>query len=137
MLDCLASSGFLDDDDVMQFARGFYRERQEALSSALVRDFGWAALDAHRASVGMVALARAELEEEERESKEEEEGGGTGEANDVSNAPSSSSTRVDRKRAPVATRGSPDASTEKAKDATNATTTAQPPAPWKSSSTAR
>ena len=57
----IISSGFVDDNDIIQFARGFL-SREEVLSRLLIHDFGWKALDAHRARVGMAALARSELQ---------------------------------------------------------------------------
>jgi len=57
-----SSSGFLNDNEIIQFARGFL-SREEVLSRILIQDFGWKALDAHRARVGIVSLARAELGE--------------------------------------------------------------------------
>ena len=54
----LAATGFADDDEVVHFARGF-ASREERISTALIDDFGWAAMDAHRARVGIVGLLAA------------------------------------------------------------------------------
>jgi len=58
----LFTAGFVDDNDLVQFAKGFVK-REEVLSDILIRDFGWKdrPLDAHRARVGLIALAREEL----------------------------------------------------------------------------
>ena len=56
------SSGFVDDNDIVQFAKGFVSQQEDKLSAILIGDFGWKALDAHRARVGLVALATAELQ---------------------------------------------------------------------------
>ncbi len=58
----LTAAGFVDDNDITQFARGFL-VREEELSQILIQDFGWKALDAHRARVGIISLVREELKE--------------------------------------------------------------------------
>ena len=60
ILQQLTAAGFVDDNDITQFARGFL-VREEELSQILIRDFGWKALDAHRARVGIISLVRKEL----------------------------------------------------------------------------
>ena len=56
----LESSGFIDDNDVTNFAKGFV-EREEVLSQVLISDFSWDAMDAHRARVGIIELVRQEI----------------------------------------------------------------------------
>lgn len=60
ILQQITSAGFVDDNDIIQFARGFL-VREEELSQILIHDFGWKALDAHRARVGIISLVRKEL----------------------------------------------------------------------------
>ena len=60
LLGQFAASGFIDDNEMIQFAKGFVA-REEVLSRIFIEDFGWEALDAHRARVGLMALVRAEL----------------------------------------------------------------------------
>jgi hypothetical protein len=62
ILQQLTAAGFVDDNDITQFARGFL-VREEELSQILIQDFGWTALDAHRARVGIISLVREELKE--------------------------------------------------------------------------
>ena len=54
----LAAEGFAGDAEVVLFARGFV-SREERISTALIDDFGWKAMDAHRARVGIVGLLSA------------------------------------------------------------------------------
>lgn len=54
------SSGFTNDNDIIQFAKGFI-DREEVLSRILIQDFGWKALVAHQARVGAITLVRSEL----------------------------------------------------------------------------
>lgn len=56
VLQRLSMSGFHNDNDMIQFAKGFINDRQEIISKMLIQDFGWDALDAHRARVALVAL---------------------------------------------------------------------------------
>ena len=58
----LARTGFADDDDVARFASAFVRGgREEVVSRVLIDDFGWGAMDAHVARVGMSALVTSTL----------------------------------------------------------------------------
>ena len=61
ILEQFTSSGFINDNDILQFAKGFVVSKEEMLSQILLQDFGWKALDAHRARVGIVSLARVEF----------------------------------------------------------------------------
>ncbi|EJK46668.1 hypothetical protein THAOC_34649, partial [Thalassiosira oceanica] len=54
----LASDGFAGDLEVVHFAKGLV-SREERISTALIEDFGWKAMDAHRARVGIVGLLSA------------------------------------------------------------------------------
>lgn len=55
----LTSSGFINDHDIIQFAKGFIN-REEVISNVLVNDFQWNVIDAHRCRVGLVELVRDE-----------------------------------------------------------------------------
>ena len=55
----LIASGFIDDNDVTNFAKGFI-QREEVLSQLLIQDFSWDAMDAHRARVGIIELVNQE-----------------------------------------------------------------------------
>jgi len=55
ILNQLTKSGFIDDNDVTNFGKGF-TAREEVLSQILMQDFAWKALDAHRARVGIIEL---------------------------------------------------------------------------------
>jgi len=55
----LTSSGFLNDNDIIQFAKGFIN-REELISNVLIKDFQWNSIDAHRCRVGLVELVRDE-----------------------------------------------------------------------------
>jgi hypothetical protein len=57
----LVLSGFLDDNDVTNFAKGF-SQREEVLSQILINDFSWEVLDAHRARVGIMELVKQTLD---------------------------------------------------------------------------
>lgn len=59
----LMASGFLDDNDVTNFARGFI-QREEVLSQILIQDFSWQALEAHRARVGIIELVQQSIRDE-------------------------------------------------------------------------
>jgi hypothetical protein len=59
------SSGFIDDNDVTNFAKGFI-QREEVLSQILIQDFSWEVMDAHRARVGMIELVHRQSVETER-----------------------------------------------------------------------
>jgi hypothetical protein len=61
----LESSGFIDDNDVTNFAKGFI-QREEVLSQILMQDFSWQVMDAHRARVGMIELVYQQSVETER-----------------------------------------------------------------------
>ncbi|EJK49733.1 hypothetical protein THAOC_31357, partial [Thalassiosira oceanica] len=54
----LAADGFAGDLEVVHFAKGLV-SREERISTALIEDFGWKAMDAHRARVGIVGLLSA------------------------------------------------------------------------------
>ena len=51
----LTASGFINDNDVTNFAKGFI-QREEVLSQLLIQDFSWDAMNAHRARVGVIQL---------------------------------------------------------------------------------
>ena len=53
----LIASGFIDDNDVTNFAKGFIH-REEVLSQILIQDFAWDVMDAHRARVGVIELVQ-------------------------------------------------------------------------------
>jgi len=55
----LTTSGFLNDNDIIQFAKGFIN-RQEIISNVLINDFQWNVIDAHRCRVGLIELVRDE-----------------------------------------------------------------------------
>eukprot|EP00804_Cyclotella_cryptica_P029316 CCRYP_018027-RA/>CCRYP_018027-RA protein AED:0.18 eAED:0.18 QI:0/0.2/0/1/0.2/0.16/6/0/724 len=55
ILSKLTNSGFVDDNDVSNFGKGFFA-REEVLSQILMQHFAWKALDAHRARVGIIEL---------------------------------------------------------------------------------
>ncbi|KAL7486318.1 hypothetical protein ACHAW6_011908 [Cyclotella cf. meneghiniana] len=59
ILNQLNKSGFVDDNDVVNFSKGF-TAREEVLSQILMQDFSWKPLDAHRARVGIIALVHQE-----------------------------------------------------------------------------
>lgn len=61
VLQRLSMSGFHNDNDIIQFAKGFIK-REEIISQILIQDFGWDVLDAHRARVALVALVCDEYE---------------------------------------------------------------------------
>ncbi|KAL7548297.1 hypothetical protein ACHAWF_011579, partial [Thalassiosira exigua] len=81
----VALAGFVDDNDIFQFAKAFAapsgdggrreggENREEVLSRTLMEDFGWRALDAHRARVGMARLVQEDMGDIRRQ--EEPEGG--------------------------------------------------------------
>ncbi len=64
----LKSIGFIDDNELVLFAKDFLSsssspsslssQRSEMVSHVLIHDFGWKALDAHRARVGIVSLVK-------------------------------------------------------------------------------
>ena len=56
VLQRLSMSGFHNDNDMIQFAKGFINRQEIIISKMLIQDFGWDALDAHRARVALVAL---------------------------------------------------------------------------------
>lgn len=62
LLQQLSAAGFVNDNDITQFARGFI-DREEELSRISIHDFRWIPLDAHRARVGIIALLVREEEE--------------------------------------------------------------------------
>jgi hypothetical protein len=62
LLQQLTAAGFVNDNDITQFARGFI-DREEELSRIFIHDFRWIPLDAHRARVGIIALLVREEEE--------------------------------------------------------------------------
>jgi len=61
----LSSIGFIDDNELVLFAKDFLSfssslssPQHEMVSHILIHDFGWKALDAHRARVGIVSLVK-------------------------------------------------------------------------------